>query len=412
MPRLITGLARFQRAIAVAALAVVATSLELVDDLRRDVVLDRHAVGRDVARRRAVEVRAAHVERIAAERARDLVDDVLDREHALRPAEAAERGVRHRVGLAAVAVQRDVGQPVRVVGVEHRAVVDRAGQVGREAAARRELEVERRGCGRRRRSRRRTSYGKAWRLPVERMSSSRSRRSFTARPGPARDDRGDAGEERHLRFLAAEAAAHAAAFDDDVVRGDPERVRDHVLHLARMLRRRVDVHAAVLARHRERDLAFEVEVVLPAAAHRAAQPVRRARERRRGVAARHVHRRQHDTTRAAIASSIVRIAGSGSMSIARELRGAARGLRRRSAATAKTGWPANSTTPAAKIGSSCCDRTDVVDARDVGGGDHRRPRPAPRARRRGRGRRSRPCATGLTPSATCSVSRGSGRSSV
>ena len=105
---------------------------------------------------RAVEVRDAHVERIAAERERDLVDHVLDREHALRPAEAAERGVGHRVRLAAEAVQRDVGQPVGVVGVEHRAVVDRSRQVGGEAAARREREVERRGCGPRRRSRRRT----------------------------------------------------------------------------------------------------------------------------------------------------------------------------------------------------------------------------------------------------------------
>ena len=51
---------------------------------------------------RAVEVGDAHVERIAPERARDLVDHVLDREHALRPAEAAERRIGHRVGLAAV----------------------------------------------------------------------------------------------------------------------------------------------------------------------------------------------------------------------------------------------------------------------------------------------------------------------
>ena len=156
MPRLITGLPRFHSAIARAAFAVARRRREFVDDLRRDVVLDRHAVRRDVARRRAVEVRAPDVERIAAERARDLVEHVLDREHALRPAEAAERRVGDGVGPAAVAVQRDVGQPVRVVDVEHRAVVDRARQVRREAAARREHEVEPEDPALARRSRRRT----------------------------------------------------------------------------------------------------------------------------------------------------------------------------------------------------------------------------------------------------------------
>ena len=137
------------------------------------------------------------------------------------------------------------------------------------------------------------AYANACRLPVERMSSSRSSRNLAARPVLRAIERRHAREQRHLRFLAAEAAAHAPALDDDVVRRDAERMRDHVLHLARMLGRRVDVHAAVLARDRERDLAFEVEMVLAAGAHRAAQPVRRARERRRGVAARDVHRRQH-----------------------------------------------------------------------------------------------------------------------
>ncbi len=41
-----------------------------------------------------------------------------------------------------------------------------------------------------------------------------------------------------------------------------ERVRDHLLHFAGMLRGRVDLHAAAFARHGQRDLAFEVEMVL------------------------------------------------------------------------------------------------------------------------------------------------------
>ena len=64
MPRLITGLAALNRAISAAPLAVVAARLELVDDAMDDVVLDRLAVVRDVALGDAVEVDAAHVERI------------------------------------------------------------------------------------------------------------------------------------------------------------------------------------------------------------------------------------------------------------------------------------------------------------------------------------------------------------
>jgi hypothetical protein len=51
-------------------------------------------------------------------------------------------------------------------------------------------------------------------------------------PGAAGEDGSDARELAHLRFLAAEAAAHPPAFDDDVVRGDAQRVTDHQLHLA------------------------------------------------------------------------------------------------------------------------------------------------------------------------------------
>ncbi len=88
------------------------------------------------SRARPVEVDAAHVERVLAERARDRVEDVLDRDRALRPAEAAERGVALRVGPARVAVDRDVGQPVGVVEVADRARHHRAREVGREAGAR------------------------------------------------------------------------------------------------------------------------------------------------------------------------------------------------------------------------------------------------------------------------------------
>ena len=55
-----------------------------------------------VARRDAVEVGATRIERIPAERARDLIDDLFDDHHALRATETAEGGVGYGMGPAAV----------------------------------------------------------------------------------------------------------------------------------------------------------------------------------------------------------------------------------------------------------------------------------------------------------------------
>jgi hypothetical protein len=102
------------------------------------VVLDLLAVGRDIAAFgivAAIEVGLADVERIAPEFARDVVDQVLDGDRALRPAEAAESGVGLGIGLAAQRADVDVGQVVGIVEMADRARCDRARQVGRIAGA-------------------------------------------------------------------------------------------------------------------------------------------------------------------------------------------------------------------------------------------------------------------------------------
>jgi len=81
---------------------VVGTLFQLGDDLLNDVVLDRHVVGGNVALTLAVEVGLAHLQGIDPQMQRDGVDHMLHSDHALRSAEAAERRVRHRVGLAAL----------------------------------------------------------------------------------------------------------------------------------------------------------------------------------------------------------------------------------------------------------------------------------------------------------------------
>ena len=96
------------------------------------------------------------------------------------------------------------------------------------------------------------------------MSASRSTRSFTGRPV----------------FAASTAAAHAKSAGWLSLPPKPppmrrhctitscearfERVRDEVLHLARVLRRGEHQHRAVFLRQGDGDLSFEVEMVLAA----------------------------------------------------------------------------------------------------------------------------------------------------
>ncbi len=136
-----TGLVELNARISSRRAAIVRRRFELGDELVDHVVLDGHAVGRDVALGRAVEIRLADVERIAAERARDVVDDVLDRDRALRTAEAAKRRVRLRVGLAGQRENVDVGEVVGIVEVAHRARADRTRKVRGKAGAGRHLDL-------------------------------------------------------------------------------------------------------------------------------------------------------------------------------------------------------------------------------------------------------------------------------
>ena len=83
---------------------------------------------------REIEVPAPQLVRFDPERGRAAVEDVLDDDHALRAAEAAERGVRGPVGLGDAPVDLDVGNPVRVVDVAQRPGQHRLGQVQAPAA--------------------------------------------------------------------------------------------------------------------------------------------------------------------------------------------------------------------------------------------------------------------------------------
>jgi hypothetical protein len=199
----------------------------------------------------------------------DVVEHHFDGEHALGPAEAAEGGVGHRVGAAAQAADGHRVEVVGVVGVEHRAVVDRARQVGREAAA---------GGARRRPVMRPSGVEAHVVVDAEVVALAGGAHVVVAveaqldRPpaGPG-EQRGDAGPLGGLRLLAAEAAAHPAAFAAHLVHAPAEGAGHRLLHLGGVLGGAEQVQAVVLAGDRAGDLAFEVVMLLAAVRTRPAR---------------------------------------------------------------------------------------------------------------------------------------------
>ena len=222
---------------------------------------------------------------------RDGLDDGLDGEHALRPAIAAERGVRHRIGLARQAADADVRQEVAIVDVTQRARQHRRSVIGDAAAIGGERDVEREKAP--------LAVEADLVADQERMALAGGAHVVIARqpqlhrpPRLPGEHRGDAGDDGRLALLAAEGAAHAPHLDGDGVERQPQQMRDPVLHLGRVLGRAHDVHVAAVAGSGERDLAFEIEMILAAAAQLAGEPMRRGGERGLDLAARHDLRRR------------------------------------------------------------------------------------------------------------------------
>ena len=246
-------------------------------------ILDRLIV------RRAIETCAqkiglAHVERIETAFARDCVHDALDGDHALRAAEAAKGGVGDGVGLEAAGQDRNVGQPIAVAGVKHRAVADAGRQIRGTAAAGVERHfvtgdhalvvvthspigaeiVALAGQGE----------------IIVAIEADLARLARHSR-GKRRDRRPGAG----LAFLAAKAAAHPPRLYGDESVGYSEDAGDDVLGLRRVLRRDMHHHLVAFAGKGEGRLALEIEMLLAADRELAIQPVRGLLDRGRRVAA-------------------------------------------------------------------------------------------------------------------------------
>ena len=213
-----------------AAGAVVGGFGELGHQLGQDVVLHPHAVGGDPALVLPVEIGEADIQRVAQHCRCDPVHDPFCQHHALWPAKAAEGSVRHRVRLRAQRGQLKAGVEIGIVGVEHGAIVDRPAQVVAIAAAAGHGAFDARDP---------TGVIEADGIVDAEVVALAGEHEVVipveAEPdratGALHPQRCDHGERGCLGFLAAKGAAHAADFDGDLSRTDPQRSGGKVLNL-------------------------------------------------------------------------------------------------------------------------------------------------------------------------------------
>ncbi|MNE34848.1 hypothetical protein D3C80_1285850 [compost metagenome] len=100
----------------------------------QQVLLHRLVIVGDVALVLAVIIGLAYRQRIERQIARNMIHDLLNRHHALRPAKATIGGIGRDMGFAAVTGNQHILQKISVIGVEHGAIDDRTGEIERVAA--------------------------------------------------------------------------------------------------------------------------------------------------------------------------------------------------------------------------------------------------------------------------------------
>ena len=238
-------------------------------------VADGLAVRRGLAL--GVEVAAAQLLGRETEQRRAAADDVLDDEHPLRAAEAAEGRLRGLVGPRDPPVHAHVWEPVGVVDVAQGAGEHRLGEVEAPAAVRGE------GCLQRGEPALVVEPGPPGGVEAVPLAGHRDV-LLAAEPQPHGSARergaqgGHRGEAVRLHLLAAEPAAHPQALHGDPVARYAEHVGGDLLGLGGVLGAGLHEHLAVLVDARQAALGLQVEVLLARRAR--ARPRRRAGPRR------------------------------------------------------------------------------------------------------------------------------------
>ena len=240
-------------------------------------------IRRQIALADTVEIPLSHIERVETGGEGDFLDQALGAEHSLRAAKAAEGRVRAGVGSVGLGPGAHARIEIAIIGVKERAIGHGSGEIGREAAARRIDEIGGMDDA--------LIIEAHFVIDEEIMPLAGDRHvviaigaAFHGAAELLGRERGEASEEVALRLLAAEGASHAANLHGHGVGRNAEHMRNHVLHLARMLGRGMNRDVIVFARYGKSDLAFEVEMLLTADMHRALEAPRSRTKRRADIA--------------------------------------------------------------------------------------------------------------------------------
>ena len=211
-----------------------------------------------------VEVDVSNLLRGLAQFSRHPVHPHLGEDHALRTAEAAERGVGRQVRLAAPAVDPHVGDLVRAVAVKNRSVHDGRGQVQGVARVVVQHHVQREDL----------TLGGVPNLVLTQERVPLTGDGHVDVPVQHQGDRlahvkrryrGADVEKRRPRLLPAKSAPQALGLAHDPVARDLQRGRYELLVLLRRLRGRDGDEVVVVPAPHEADHRLEVEVLLAAA---------------------------------------------------------------------------------------------------------------------------------------------------
>ena len=231
----------------------------------------------------AEEIARAHVLWRQAAFGGDAVDHILHQQRALRAAKTAEGGVGDGVGLHRLRRQRQR---------RHVAAIHGMGD-GAEHHAARHVEAPAPIGGQQRLQPRDAAGGVEAGGPAIEEGMALAGRDHVRAPrqaqlhGPARrarGQRGGRGDPARVALLAAEAATHAAAGDGDRVVGAAQHAGDDMLPLRRVLGRGHHGDVPGLAGRRQRHLAFQVEMLLPAGAEFSREAARRGGDGGGGIA--------------------------------------------------------------------------------------------------------------------------------
>jgi hypothetical protein len=222
----------------------------------------------------AVEISFANFLGRFAQPPRDSINNFLDDQHALRPSETAEGGVRSEIRLCHAPGEFHGRDIIGIIQVKHGAVGHGHGQVERPAAVGDQFNLRRQQIAD---------------VIITRLESRQKRMAFAGKHhvqipidphancalGFGRGQGCEGGESRRLCLLAAEPAAHALALHHHMVHGYREQVCDNMLHLGRVLGGRHDQNRAVLAGFSPRCLHFQIKMLLPGHVKIAFQNMRR-----------------------------------------------------------------------------------------------------------------------------------------